>query len=131
MAVNLEESPGADSVGGRVGLVDKFSRPRRSHLFWLGSPGRSGWPCLEHYDAGDFRQGSRQSVCPFSNWSTRSSRFAESLDQELSVVCIGKKLNLVNSVGHGASAPHLPEGRNGAINQRGTYRTLLNWKQFV
>ena len=59
------------------------------------------------------------------------SQFAENLDQELSVICVGEKLNLVNFVGHCAFPPHLPEGCDGAINQRRTYRTLLNRKQFV
>src|SRR3979411_2150126 len=129
MSVNLKESSRADAVGGMVCPVVEFSGARRSDLFRLGHPGR--WLCLEHHNAEDFRQRAPRRVRPFSNRTDQSSRFIVSLDQDLSVVCIPEELNLLNSVEHQTISPHLPEGRNRAINQRRTYGTLLHWKQFV
>src|ERR1700690_467273 len=131
MAIDLKKRPCAHALGGSVGLVAGFSRAGRSHLFKVGSSARGRWPSLKNRDACYFRQGFWKTICPFSNRSAGCRGFASGLDQELTVVRIGKKLNLVNSVRHTVRASHLPEGGNGAINQRRTYRTLFNRKQFV
>src|ERR1022692_97409 len=118
MAINLKKRPSAYAEGGAARLVAEFSRSGRGHVFHVGSSAHSGRPRLKHGDACDFRQGSWKIICPFSNRSAGRSGFASSLDQKLSVVRIGEKLNLVNSVRHAACTSHLPEKSDGTINQR-------------
>src|SRR5579863_8016449 len=102
MAVNLKKRSGADLVGSGFSSVGDFSRPRYRYGFRQRSRMRPGRFCAERHDASNFWEDARHTLRPFSNRGASSSGFAGNLDQELSVIGIAKKLDLLDAVGDGS-----------------------------